>query len=127
LEARPRRNSRAEHGRLHRSARARGIAVRWIAIRVAGVGSRPEGAWLDWPWWWTTLTVNVVPDYLYTIIPAPRDDIQFWCLSDNASCGREDWWAEWNDIGSSDLVQFAGPGDRGSVRRGDIAAPLYSW
>jgi hypothetical protein len=63
-------------------------------------------------WWSTTVTLNVVPDYVFQVISAPRDDQTFYCLSANPSCGRDEWWVEWNDIGSDDLVQYAfvGPG-----------------
>jgi hypothetical protein len=38
--------------------------------------------------------------------PWPRDD-RFQCLTANPSCGRDPWWAEWNDLPGGELVGFS--------------------
>src|SRR5438270_682451 len=45
-------------------------------------------------------------EYVYrTIDQAPTGD-QWPCLSRNPSCGREDWWAQWNEIQETSPLQF---------------------
>ncbi len=49
--------------------------------------------------------------FIYSVVEAPGSDTDFWCLTANPSCNRDDWWAEYNAIQGSDPVQyrFLGP------------------
>lgn len=40
------------------------------------------------------------------LIDAPRTDTRFNCLARNPSCGRDPWWAEWNEVQESHLVAY---------------------
>jgi len=50
--------------------------------------------------------------YIFPRIPPPADGELIPCLPDNPSCGRDDWYAEWDESQSTRLVQFTfvGPG-----------------
>lgn len=53
------------------------------------------------------------PDrYVYPRIVAPSADELLPCLPDNPSCGRDEWYAEWDESQSTRLIQFTfvGPG-----------------
>jgi hypothetical protein len=63
-----------------------------------------------------------------TVDQAPSSD--GWpCQSKNPSCGREDWWAEWNDIPDSKPLQyrFIGPGLVTEGRFTEVIALLWTW
>jgi hypothetical protein len=53
------------------------------------------------------------PDrFVYPLIVAPAADELIPCLAENPSCGRDDWYAEFDESQSTRLVQYAfvGPG-----------------
>jgi hypothetical protein len=51
------------------------------------------------------------------------------CLSRNPSCGREDWWAQWNELQDTDWLQFKyiGPGLVTEGRFAEAIALLWVW
>lgn len=51
------------------------------------------------------------------------------CLSRNPSCGREDWWAQWNELQDSSWLQFKyiGPGLVTEARFAEAIALLWVW
>ena len=51
------------------------------------------------------------------------------CLARNPSCGREDWWAQWNELQESAPLQFRfiGPGLVTEARFAEAIALLWIW
>jgi hypothetical protein len=51
------------------------------------------------------------------------------CQSSNPSCGREDWWAQWNEIQESAWLQFRyiGPGLVTESRFAEAVSLLWLW
>lgn len=68
-------------------------------------------------------------EYVFkTVDQAPQ--MSGWpCLSRNPSCGREDWWAQWNEIQDSSWLQFKyiGPGLVTEARFAEAIALLWVW
>lgn len=68
-------------------------------------------------------------EYVYrTEELAPSD--QGWpCLSRNPSCGREEWWAQWNELqdGSALQYRFIGPGLVTEGRFAEAIGLLWVW
>jgi hypothetical protein len=42
-----------------------------------------------------------------SVVPPPRPFPEFPCLAANPSCGRDPWWAEWNQLTRTDPVTYA--------------------
>lgn len=67
--------------------------------------------------------------YVYrTMDQEPSGDV--WpCLSRNPSCGRESWWAQWNELQDSSPLQFRfiGPGLVAEARFAEAIALLWLW
>ncbi len=79
-------------------------------------------------WWTKAFTVNVIA-FGYTVIEAPGNDTQFWCLRSNPSCGRDPWWVEWDETQRGDPVQFRflGPGLVSEHRFAEATVLLWAW
>jgi hypothetical protein len=77
----------------------------------------------------STSRANIPTTFNYrTIDQAPSSD--GWpCQSANPSCGREDWWAEWNDIPDGKPLQyrFVGPGLVTEGRFAEVIGLLWTW
>src|SRR4051794_15094638 len=71
--------------------------------------------WLPQLWAGLFLSVFLAwkpPPAAYADGPYPQvspwpDDVHFRCFKANPSCGREAWWAEWNDLPGGELVGFS--------------------
>jgi len=74
---------------------------------------------------------RTTPDsFTYRTIDQPPAGADGWpCQSRNPSCGRENWWAEWNDIQDSQPLQyrFIGPGLVTEGRFAEAIALIWSW
>ena len=68
--------------------------------------------------------------FTYRTLDQPLSENDGWpCQSRNPSCGRETWWAEWNDIGDNQPLQyrFIGPGLVTEGRFAEAIALLWVW
>lgn len=50
--------------------------------------------------------VPAPPAPRYPLVDPPTDDVGFWCLQANPSCSTDPWWVEWNELQSSELVEY---------------------
>lgn len=94
----------------------------------AGVGSsgRTEAAAVPSVGAGRRLTPN---EYVYRTMDQPPSGDGWPCLQGNPSCGREDWWAQWNEIQESSWIQFRyiGPGLVTEARFAEAIALLWLW
>ena len=51
-------------------------------------------------------TPSLSPAGLRSYVEAPQSDTQFPCLRANPSCGRDEWWEEWNESPANGLVEY---------------------
>src|SRR5688500_6034528 len=54
-------------------------------------------------------------------------DTAWTCLAANPSCGRDPWWAEWNELQGEDVVTYAAIGGRFSTERRFVEAVNLLW
>jgi hypothetical protein len=68
-------------------------------------------------------------EYVFRTIEQPPASSGWPCLSRNPSCGREDWWAQWNELQDSNWLQFRyiGPGLVTEGRFAEAIALLWLW
>jgi hypothetical protein len=96
------------------------------AGQSAGVGGRTEATAVSAIGPGRRRTPN---EYVFrTVDSAPQ--LSGWpCLSRNPSCGREDWWAQWNELQDSNWLQFRyiGPGLVTEGRFVEAIALLWIW
>jgi hypothetical protein len=71
----------------------------------------------------------VTTTFLYRTVDQAPSTEGWPCQSVNPSCGREDWWAEWNDIPDGQPLQyrFIGPGLVTEGRFAEVIALLWTW
>ena len=68
-------------------------------------------------------------EFVYRTMDQAPSGIGWPCQSRNPSCGREDWWAQWNEIQEGALLQyrFIGPGRVTEGRFAEAIALLWLW
>jgi hypothetical protein len=68
-------------------------------------------------------------EYVYRTMDQAPSGNGWPCLSRNPSCGREDWWAQWNEIQETAPLQFRfiGPGLVTEGRFAEAIALLWLW
>ncbi|MCC6177542.1 MAG: hypothetical protein IT305_19760 [Chloroflexi bacterium] len=67
--------------------------------------------------------------YIYRTIDRPPPDNEWPCLRSNPSCGRENWWQEWNESQDSQPMQFRyiGPGLVAEGRFAEAIGLIWQW
>jgi hypothetical protein len=68
-------------------------------------------------------------EFVYRTMDQPPSSNGWPCLSRNPSCGREDWWAQWNELQDSSWLQFRyiGPGLVTEARFAEAISLLWIW
>lgn len=68
-------------------------------------------------------------EYVFRTIDQAPQTSGWPCASRNPSCGREDWWAQWNELQDSNWLQFRyiGPGLVTEARFAEAVALLWVW
>ena len=68
-------------------------------------------------------------EFVYRTIDQAPQSSGWPCQSRNPSCGREDWWAQWNEIQDTSWLQFKyiGPGLVTEARFVEAIALLWIW
>jgi hypothetical protein len=67
--------------------------------------------------------------YSYRTVDQAPSENGWPCQSQNPSCGREEWWAEWNDVQDTQPLQYRyiGPGLVTEGRFAEAIALLWTW
>jgi hypothetical protein len=94
--------------------------------RGIGSGGRTEAAAVPAITAGRRLTPN---EFVYRTLDQAPSASGWPCLSRNPSCGREDWWAQWNELQDSSWLQyrFVGPGLVTESRFAEAVALLWLW
>jgi len=68
-------------------------------------------------------------EFVYKTIDQAPTGAEWPCLTRNPSCGREDWWAQWNELQESSWLQYKyiGPGLVTESRFAEAIALLWLW
>jgi hypothetical protein len=68
-------------------------------------------------------------EFVYRTMDQPPSGNGWPCQTSNPSCGREDWWAQWNEIQETAWLQFRfiGPGLVTEGRFSEAIALLWLW
>lgn len=68
-------------------------------------------------------------EFVYRTMDQPPSGNGWPCQTRNPSCGREDWWAQWNEIQENGWLQyrFIGPGLVTEGRFAEAIALLWLW
>lgn len=68
-------------------------------------------------------------EFVYRTIDVAPSGAEWPCQTRNPSCGREDWWAQWNELQDESWIQFRfiGPGLVTESRFTEAIALLWLW
>jgi hypothetical protein len=107
------------------SGAPQGAGGRGVADGVAD-GDRTSAAAVSSAGAGRRLTPN---DFQFRTIDQAPSGNTWPCLQRNPSCGREDWWAQWNELQDGSLLQYRyiGPGLVTESRFAEAVALLWLW